>query len=249
LELTRQTRLSSSLRHLAPGGQLRHLSLKLHLRCVASVAYQQSNNGSTNMTHHRFPEIFGVLYVLTALAAPAKAAEAGPDPAMQREFSAKMQVCNQCHGTNGVPKGATIPIIWGQQETYLIKQLKDFHGKQRNIEVMTWMSESLTPEELEPAAAYFAKQKWPAKSASAASMPAPKGVAVCEACHQRNFVGTVSVNSLPAPRLAGQSYDYLVQEMRRFAAGERTNNADMMKIMEGMSPADREAMARYIAGL
>ena len=52
-----------------------------------------------------------------------------------------------------------------------------------------------------------------------------------------------------APRLAGQSYEYLVEAMRRYAEGERTNNADMMKIMEAMSPAEREAMARYISGL
>jgi len=37
--------------------------------------------------------------------------------------------------------------------------------------------------------------------------------------------------------------------MNRFAAGERTNNADMVKIMEAVSPAEREAMARYISGL
>jgi hypothetical protein len=37
--------------------------------------------------------------------------------------------------------------------------------------------------------------------------------------------------------------------MRSFADGERTNNADMVKIMQAMSPAEREAMARYISGL
>ena len=36
--------------------------------------------------------------------------------------------------------------------------------------------------------------------------------------------------------------------MRRFADGERTNNADMANIMEAMSPAEREAIARYISG-
>jgi len=37
--------------------------------------------------------------------------------------------------------------------------------------------------------------------------------------------------------------------MRRFADGERSNNADMTNIMKAISPAEREAMARYIAGL
>jgi cytochrome c553 len=49
--------------------------------------------------------------------------------------------------------------------------------------------------------------------------------------------------------LAGQTYEYLVEAMRRFADGERTNNADMVQIMKGISPADREAMARYLSTL
>ena len=40
-----------------------------------------------------------------------------------------------------------------------------------------------------------------------------------------------------------------LEAMRRFAEHERTNNADMVGIMEAMSPAEREAMARYISGL
>jgi len=54
---------------------------------------------------------------------------------------------------------------------------------------------------------------------------------------------------LPAPRLAGQSYEYLVEAMRRYAEGERTNSPEMSQIMQAMPPAEREAMARYIAGL
>ena len=69
-------------------------------------------------------------------------------------------------------------------------------------------------------------------------------MAVCQACHQQNFVG-----GLPAPRLAGQSYEYLVEAMRRYAEGERTNNTDMTNIMNALSSAERQEMARYISGL
>jgi cytochrome c553 len=54
---------------------------------------------------------------------------------------------------------------------------------------------------------------------------------------------------MATPRLAGQSYEYLVEAMRRFAEGERKNNAIMMKMMAAIPPADREAMARYLSGL
>ena len=49
--------------------------------------------------------------------------------------------------------------------------------------------------------------------------------------------------------LAGQTYEYLVEAMRRFAEGERKNDATMMKMMAAIPPADREAMARYLSGL
>jgi cytochrome c553 len=197
-----------------------------------------------NMTNNHVPTVFGVLVVLAALAAPANAAEAIPSSGSPAEFGAKLLVCNTCHGDTGVSKNATIPVIGGQQESYLVKQLHDFQSGARNFEVMSWMATTLSPTEVGSAAAYFAKKSWPARSAAAAPTSPPAMVAVCEVCHQQNFVG-----GLPAPRLAGQSYEYLVEAMRRFAEGERTNTGDMTKIMAAISPADRQAMARYISGL
>ena len=184
----------------------------------------------------RIQIVFGVLVVL---AAPAHAAQGVPDPSTDREFSAKLSVCNECHGANGVRRNATIPVISGQPENYLAKQLHDFDRGNRHVEVMPWMTKTLTQQERAVAAAYFAKQKWPARSAGAASAAPPPGIAVCQGCH----------DTPAAPRLAGQSYEYLVESMRRFAAGERKNNAIMNKMMAAMSPADREAMARYLSGL
>jgi cytochrome c553 len=187
--------------------------------------------------------------VLVVLAAPAIAAQAIPDPSTDREFSAKLSVCNECHGVNGVRTNATIPVIWGQPESYLLKQLRDFERGDRHDEVMPWMTKTLTQQELGVAAAYFAKQKWPARSAAAASAPPPPGIAVCQACHATDFLGATQADGVAAPRLAGQSYEYLVESMRRFAEGERKNNAIMTKMMAAMSAADRQAMARYLSGL
>lgn len=189
---------------------------------------------------------FGVLAVL---AAPALAAQAIPDPSTDREFSAKLSVCNECHGANGVRRNATIPVISGQPEQYLLKQLHDFERGDRHDEVMPWMTTTLTQQELGVAAAYFAKQTWPTRSAGAASTPPPPGIAVCQACHATDFLGATQADGMATPRLAGQSYEFLVESMRRFAEGERKNNAIMTKMMAAMSPADRQAMARYLSGL
>jgi cytochrome c553 len=190
--------------------------------------------------------VFGALVVLGA---PAIAAQDIPDPSTDREFSAKLSVCNECHGANGVRRNATIPVISGQPENYLAKQLHDFERGDRHDEVMPWMTKTLTQQERGVAAAYFAKQKWPARSAGAASAPPPPGIAVCQACHATDFLGAKQADGVATPRLAGQSYEYLIESMRRFAAGERKNNAIMTKMMAAMSPGDREAMARYLSGL
>jgi cytochrome c553 len=63
-------------------------------------------------------------------------------------------------------------------------------------------------------------------------------------CQQPNFEG-----GLPAPRLAGQSYDYLLSAMNNFADGTRDNNADMVKLMQATTPAQRETIARYLSSL
>jgi cytochrome c553 len=213
------------------------------------------------MTKHHYPTVF---VFIAALAASANAQEASaqeraaPGHAIERPalatpgntaeaeaiLGAKVLVCNTCHGDNGVPRAAVTPIIWGMQESYLVKQLHDFQSGDRDNEVMTWMATALSQAELAPVAAYFAKKNWPARSAAVATASPPAVVAVCQACHQPNLAG-----GLPAPRLAGQRYEYLVEAMRRYAEGERTNSPEMMNIMKALSPADREAMARYISSL
>jgi len=160
-----------------------------------------------------------------------------------------MKVCTACHGENGTPRSANIPVIAGQREDYILKQIHDFDAGSRKVEVMEWMAKALAPEEKTEAAAFFAKRSWPAKATQAAASAAPRGVAVCQSCHAQNFMGAAQAEGMSTPRLAGQSYDYLIGEMNRFANGERANNADMVQIMKGVSAADREAMARYLSGL
>jgi cytochrome c553 len=187
------------------------------------------------MPNNRLPTIFGTLVIVAALGAPASAAEA---------VEAKLQVCGSCHGENGQPIDATIPIIWGQTEYFLVKQLHDYKSGDRENLVMSSFAKRLTQAELRPAAAYLSKKTWPARATPVAAVSPPDGIAVCQICHQPGFVG-----ALPAPRLAGQSYEYLVEAMRSFADGDRTNNADMVKIMQELSPTQREAIARYISSL
>jgi cytochrome c553 len=176
--------------------------------------------------------IVGTLIGLAA-AVPARAAD---------EIEAKVQLCAACHGDKGTPTDPkTIPVIWGQQQSYLMKQLRDFRNGERNSAIMSPLAKNLAEGDLRRIAAYFAAKPWPQRASAKTPSP-PKSIAQCQACHQPNFEG-----GPPAPRLAGLSYEYLVGEMREFAAEERTNNLDMPKFMRMLSERERDAIARYLA--
>ncbi len=161
------------------------------------------------------------------------------------DIEAKAQACAACHGQNSVPTDPkTIPNIWGQEKSYLVKQLHDYRSGDRDDPIMSPIAKGLAQEDLRKIAAYFAAKSWPAQRAAAATPSPPKGIAQCQPCHQPNFEG-----GPPAPRLAGLSYEYLLAEMRSFAADVRTNNEDMPKFMQALTDSQIDAMARYLSAL
>ena len=183
-----------------------------------------------------FATISGIGIALAAALPPAHAAD---------EIEGKVQLCAACHGQNGVPTDPkTTPPIWGQQQSYLMKQLRDFRNGERESAIMAPVAKGLDEGDLRKFAAYFAAKTWPAKRASAKLPAPPKGIAQCQACHQPNFQG-----GMPAPRLAGLSYEYLVASMRAFANKERTNNLDMPGFMQALTERERNAIARYVSAL
>jgi cytochrome c553 len=165
----------------------------------------------------------------------------------QDALEAKLQACNACHGQNGQPIDKSIPIIWGQTTAYLTKQLHDYRGEDRANPTMSPLAQTIKPEEWRKVATYFTAKPWPAKQASsgpAPAAPAEEKIKVCRVCHQPNFEG-----GLPAPRLAGQSYEYLLGAMNSFADDKRTNSQDMATLMKMLSPQDRDQIAKYLSAL
>jgi len=185
--------------------------------------------------------IIAAAAIAAVLNAPARAQEAQGNAGIE----AKAQACTICHGANGVPLDPkTMPVIAGQQSYYIFKQLVNYRNGMREHPIMTPLAKGLQQADLRPLADYFAAKSWPANAAPAASAAAPKGITMCTPCHQQNFQGGVSW-----PRLAGLSYEYLVASMRAFATEQRTNNTDMVQMMKLFTDSEREAMARYLAGL
>ncbi len=107
-----------------------------------------------------FSTIFGAGIGFAIAAVPAYAAD---------DIEAKVQMCAACHGQNGVPiDPKTIPIIWGQEQSYLVKQLHDYRSGDRDNPIMSPIAKGLAQEDLRKIAAYFAAKTWPAQQAAAA---------------------------------------------------------------------------------
>jgi cytochrome c553 len=63
--------------------------------------------------------------------------------------------CQACHGLDGLSKLPTAPHLAGQNETRLIKALKDYRSGARQHEVMSIVASSLTDKDINDLAAYY----------------------------------------------------------------------------------------------
>lgn len=161
----------------------------------------------------------------------------------------KAQVCNSCHGEDGIPIDRTIPIIWGQHQGYLYLQLRDFKRGNRLNEVMKPFVDPMERDEMMAYAEYYSKKPWPridAKPPAAETLARAQTVAEsagpCTACHQEAFKGDGV-----QPRTAGQTYEYLKKTMLDFRNKVRLNNSWMTDLLSTMPEQDIDALAQYMA--
>jgi len=64
--------------------------------------------------------------------------------------------CAMCHGPLGLSMQPGVPNLAGQQEIYLIEQLKHFRNGKRSNEVMNVMAKPLSDQDIENMAQWYA---------------------------------------------------------------------------------------------
>lgn len=166
-------------------------------------------------------------------------------------------VCVACHGDDGNSAIPMFPKIAGLQETYIIKQLKEFISGQRKSDVMAPIVATLKLEDLAPLATHFGGQKPKAGEARDAALVEmgrnfyldgneDSGVPACVGCHQPQATGHTIY-----PRLAGQHPEYVIQQLKNFASGDRSNDVSrfMRVIAKRMTEQEMKAVAEYIASI
>ncbi|MCC4797467.1 c-type cytochrome [Enterovibrio norvegicus] len=178
---------------------------------------------------------------------------------------AKSATCAACHGADGNSLIAANPVLAGQHEKYLLKQLKDFKlgmtsgGAQgRNNAVMAGMVASLSEEDMSDLAAYFAAQTPKAGSTPESSIPVgeqlylagdkERGIAACIACHGPRGNGTALSGF---PKISSQHADYIKSQLMAFRDKQRNNDMNgMMQIVASkLSDKEIEAISLYVGGL
>lgn len=156
-------------------------------------------------------------------------------------------VCTLCH----VSVNGGYPSLAGQPAPYVTKELHDFASGKRANPNMRPLAMTLTDPEIKTIADYFARQPVtpnpylqhvPALEARGEQLVKADN---CGSCHGAGLMGQGQF-----PRLAGQGSDYLLEQLDAFAEGRRIEDSGTMKrLASAASPADRKAIAQYLASL
>jgi cytochrome c553 len=81
------------------------------------------------------------------------ASAAGPNAEIGAHISAQ---CAACHGSDGMSIDTSIPNLAGQHYAYLVVQTNAFKQRTRISPLMNQMAQSLSQEQIEDIAAYYA---------------------------------------------------------------------------------------------
>ncbi len=214
-------------------------------------------------TQHKIVRIVFAVVMLTATAAYAaekvdmlKMRMGSGNRGMGSDLS---ELCQGCHGTNGVSVDDMAPILSGQYAAYITKQLRDFQSGARTHQIMSALATTINEAEVKDIAVFFARQK---KMQGNGKVDNPLGeklfrrgdavrkIPACESCHGVNGKGLMP-NISTFPVIGGQRKGYLRAQLVNWRNGQRHNSMSgvMNKFAKPLKDAEIEALADYISGL
>jgi cytochrome c553 len=207
-----------------------------------------------------------IVFALSLVAsAQASASEAGVDRLTQRALDLDAHAergavefrrsCSRCHGALAQGDAAqAIPGLAGQRFKYVVRQLANFAGDERESATMQRvLSHPVTkePQTWVDIAAYVnnLSVKEPAGTGDGTGVALGRGIfhEQCASCHKGDAHGD---DEGFVPSLRGQQYTYLVVQLEKLAEGRRHNvDEDLMRFWRSLEDQDVRATADYLSRL
>lgn len=164
--------------------------------------------------------------------------------------------CAGCHGMDGNSPVLTFPKLAGLHPQYLLHEMYEYREHHRNNEMMSPLVQDLSDADMANLALYFAAQKpTPATVTEPGLLTLGKkiylegnpdsGLPSCDGCHETDGVGSDRF-----PRLAGQNPEYVLEQFRLYASGNRKYGKKVMRtVAERITEQEAKAVAQYIASM
>ena len=163
--------------------------------------------------------------------------------------------CVQCHGpqAHGDPS-KLIPSLAGQRFSYLVRQLANFSGAQRDSATMhkvVTQKALQSPQGWVDIAAYLNNVPVPAtvETGDGAHVALGRGIfhEQCASCHREDARGD---DDGFVPALRTQHSPYLVSQMHKLADGHRHNvDENLVRFLRSFETGDINAVADYLSRL
>lgn len=199
-----------------------------------------------------------LLLVAAALVAPVAHGAGNPEAG-----KAQAVTCAACHGADGAsPIAPSYPVLAGQNEKYLLRQLKMIQSDERQIALMTGQLTGKSEQDLADLAAYYASlpEKVTPSEADEETLALAegiyrggildKGVAACSSCHAPSGNGNGAAGF---PDIGGQPTAYTIAQLTAYREGDRATDEVFGGMMRGvasrLTDTEIEALAAYLRGL
>ncbi|GAA6151998.1 c-type cytochrome [Pseudoteredinibacter isoporae] len=164
--------------------------------------------------------------------------------ALAVDIKPQLQMCATCHGMKGQSNNDIWPNLAGQKAGYLAQEIRHIRDGIRIEPTMKPFVQSLSDEQIDALAKYYAAQpRAKAKQVENSSeMPGAHVRARCVSCH--GMKGE-TVDEL-WPNLAGQKATYLLKQLRDYRSGKRKHPI-MKVIADELNDEQSKAVAEYYA--
>jgi len=194
------------------------------------------------ISKHTIVTTCAALVLISAIFAPGASADGNAERGEALGYT-----CLGCHGIEGYRNAYPsyrVPKLGGQKANYLIVALQGYRNGNRAHPTMRAQAASLSDQDIEDTAAYFATLGADTVAAGGNSGASFEPAQTCVACHGQNGISL----SPGWPTLAGQHEDYLEHALIQYRDGSRKDPV-MSPLAVNMSDATVSQLAAYFAGL